>query len=514
MDQAILADTVVSARQHAALRLRALLVFGTLAAGCSQSTPEQQAITAAVEALGGADRIQSIRTIVLEGEGTNGTMGGSVTPETPPNVFRIEGYRRTFDLPNARMRLEQVRTAQYPVAFATVTRMDQRLDGDLGFNSDVAVNPFAARDGAAPQPQRIADAAAQRRRREFFEHPITAVRAALSAGVTAGSRREENGLTHVDIRTAKGDLITLAIDSATNLPNHVSHLEYDPFWGDVEVETTFTGYEDVDGVRLPTRLVTKTAGFTTADVTLTHTLIDGDVGDLAAPASVRVMAAPQPPPINVTVEQVGKGIWWLAGGLDHSIVFEFDDHLTLFEVPSDARTAAVIATAKTLSPKPLTHAVVSHHHVDHAGGFRTAVAEGLTIITHRGNEAFLRDLAARPHTIRPDALARNPREPTFELMDDMLTLKDGTNEVQLFKTNGNVHSGLLIYAWVPRDRIVSQGDLYDDNWWQHPWGDNFIENLKTRGLAPLRHVPIHGRIQTHQEVLQTLATKPRVLPAT
>ena len=58
-----------------------------------------------------------------------------------------------------------------------------------------------------------------------------------------------------------------------------------------------------------------------------------------------------------------------------------------------------------------------------------------------------------------------------------------------------------------------QADFYDVNWQQHPWGDNFIENLRARNLNPVRHVPIHGRIQTHQEVLQTLAEKPREAPA-
>ena len=121
----------------------------------------------------GAARLQAIRTIVMEGAGTNGAMGGSVTPDTPPNTFKVEGYRRTLDLANSRMRLEQVRTAQFPFALATVARMDQRLDGDVAFNV------VAGGEGGEPQPRRIADAAAQQRRREFFEHPVTAVRAAL-----------------------------------------------------------------------------------------------------------------------------------------------------------------------------------------------------------------------------------------------------------------------------------------------------------------------------------------------
>jgi glyoxylase-like metal-dependent hydrolase (beta-lactamase superfamily II) len=471
------------------------------AAACSQTPPERQAIGDAAEALGGAERLQAVRTIVMEGGGLNGAMGGSVTPDEPPNTFKVTEYRRTLDLQNGRMRLQQVRTAQFPFALATVNRFDQRLDGDIGFN-------------VGQQTQRTGDAVSQQRRRELLEHPVAAVRAALDPAATVSNVREEDGLTHVDIRTAKGDMVTLAIDPASKLPNHVSHMEYSPEWGDVEVETTFADYESVGGLQLPRRFTTKTDRFTTADITLTRNLVDVDAGDLAAPETVRAAAAQQPAPVNVTVEPVGKGIWWLAGGSHHSVVFEFDDHLTIFEVPlNDARTQAVIARAKTLVPgKPLTHAVVSHHHLDHAGGFRAAVAEGLTIITHRGNEAFLRDIASRRHTIRQDALAMSPKDPKFEFVDDQLTLKDGTNEVHLFKANGNIHTGLLVYAWVPRDRTLIQADFYDVNWLQHPWGDNFIENLAARKLMPARHVPIHGKIQTHPEVLQTLASKPKAAP--
>jgi hypothetical protein len=489
----------------------AILVLAVAAGACAQVPPEREVIDEAAAALGGADRITAVRTIVMEGGGTNGAMGGSVTPDDPPNTFKVDGYRRTIDVQNGRMRVEMVRTAQFPFALATVNRFDQRLDGDIAFNV-----PAAGAGGAAPAPQRLPDAASAMRRRELLDHPITAVRAALDPGATLSNVRDEDGFTHVDIRTANGDTITLAVDPATNLPDHVSRMEYDAAWGDVEFETKFANYTEVNGLQVPQRLTVKTDEFTTGDITLTRTQIDADAGDLAAPEAVRTAAAPQPAPVNVTVEQVAPGIWWLAGGSHHSVLFEFDDHLTLFEVPlGDARTQAVIARAKELVPgKPLTHAIVSHHHLDHAGGFRAAVAEGLTIITHRGNEAFLRNIASRRHTIQQDALARNPQEPKFELIDDSMTLRDGTNEVILYKANGNIHTGLLIYGWVPRQRLLVQSDFYDVNWLQHPWGDNFMENLRARNLAPARHLPGHGRIQTHQEVVQTLASKPKAPPAT
>src|SRR5687767_12932536 len=111
--------------------LTAVIVGAVLAGACAQAPPERQVIEDAADALGGAERILAVRTIVVEGGGMNGVMGGSVTPDDPPNTFKVTDYRRTFDLQNGRMRLQQVRTAQFPFALATVTRFDQRLDGDV-----------------------------------------------------------------------------------------------------------------------------------------------------------------------------------------------------------------------------------------------------------------------------------------------------------------------------------------------------------------------------------------------
>jgi glyoxylase-like metal-dependent hydrolase (beta-lactamase superfamily II) len=232
--------------------------------------------------------------------------------------------------------------------------------------------------------------------------------------------------------------------------------------------------------------------------------VDGSIPDLAATAEVR--SAPDPPPQTPTVDAspVAKGTWLLSGrGGANSILFEFADHLTLFELPtSQAWARALIDKAQSVAPgKRVTEVIVSHHHFDHTGGLRQAIASGLTIIAHKGVEGLFREIAARKSTVDPDAIGSTIKPLKFRAVDDRLQLKDAAKTVDIYHTVSNSHMAEGVFAYVPQDRLLVQGDFFDVSWEIYWWQDTYMDNVRYRNLQVERDVPVHGRVLPLAEVL-------------
>jgi glyoxylase-like metal-dependent hydrolase (beta-lactamase superfamily II) len=473
-----------------------LLLLGALFASCSSPTPEQATIADAAQALGGRDRLMAAKTLVLEGEGTNWNLGQDMTIDATGQSFAVTGYRRLMDLTGGRMRIEQTRTPNF-LYFQGQAPQKQvfGIDGAIAYG----IGPTGTATRASAQ-------AARDRRAEFIHHPIVLVRAALDPSAALSNARTEDSVRLVDVTVPDAGVFTLAIDPATGLPARISSKTHHPNLGDVVVETRFSNYGEVDGLRLPERHAVSLDRFKTAELRLARPTLNGDIGDISAPEAARAAAPGGAPAPVVTAEVIAPGVWLLGGGSHHRALVEFGDHLMLIEAPqSEARTLAAIAKAREVVPgKPLTQLVSSHHHFDHSAGLRAAVAEGLTVITHQSNVAYYEEAAKRPFTIAPDALARKPAPIVIEGVASDRVVEDKTQRVELQHLAGNPHADTLLVAYLPKAGLLVQVDAFSPGAPVNPYAANLLDHIRSRKLRVERVVPLHGNVVPLAELVKAV----------
>jgi glyoxylase-like metal-dependent hydrolase (beta-lactamase superfamily II) len=467
-------------------------------------TTAKDAIDATATALGGADRILALRNITLIGYAQyayqNG--GGNITalPGAPQKFIAANDYRRIYDLEHGRMRHLERRNDLFPFAnygghdFAL---QNQVLDGNVAYNVNA-------------QGQAVRGGDVRDRRMWMYTNPIVAVRAVLNGSATVSNRRQENGLTLVDLRLKEGDAMTMAIRPPANQPAWVRWSGPNANLGEVVYTTHFFGYVPFDGIRLPLGYTTK---LDWRDVDFLKLYVDGyqingQIDDMAAPATFATAGGRgggggggQGGGVNIQVTPVARGLWRLTGG---TMVIEFADHMTLFEVGGGAeRVAAVIKATRQIVPsKPVTEVIVSHHHFDHTAGLRQAVAEGLTVISRRDNGVIFREMTSRPTPNFPDALGRNPKPLTFIPVDDHLQLKDATMTVDIYHVIANNHMADAVFAYIPEHKAMIEGDIAtaaEDLQW---WGDSWMDNINYRKIDVQLNVPVHMDVMTREQVIK------------
>jgi glyoxylase-like metal-dependent hydrolase (beta-lactamase superfamily II) len=460
---------------------------------------ERQLVVEAADAMGGVEQLQAVSTLTLRGYGQEAYQeGGSkiTTEATAPEKFtNLTAYERVIDLVNDRTRVRARAYRQFVFAAEAMMRgqpREQSLDGHIAY------------DGARRQSEEVA----MRRRMELLANPLVALRAALDPRSTLSGRRYEGPSSLVDVTTAEGAEFTLAVSDDTRLPIWIRWVAPHENLGEVTLRAEFSAYSPVGGLLLPMSFNT-VSDFRDTVMLRLHVdryVVNGDTESLAATEAVRAAPAPTPS-YSATAEPVAPSVWLITGTGANSILLEFADHLTLFEVPGNRGwTQAIIDEARRVVPgKPLTQAIISHHHFDHTGGLRTAIAEGLTIITQTGNVDWFEEIARRPVTRFPDALSRNPRPLQTLAVDDHLRLSDDQLTVDVYRMVSNGHMAHGLMAYVPEHRLLIQGDLFDLSWQIYFWGETYEDNLAHRGITVERDVPVHGRVLPIADVRRLIA---------
>jgi hypothetical protein len=238
---------------------------------------------------------------------------------------------------------------------------------------------------------------------------------------------------------------------------------------------------------------------------------------LAMPAAIQPASPADSMRAEPRLAQVAPGLWSLdMEDLDtRSMIVEFADKLAVIEAAvGSANGERIVDVAKRRWPsKPIRWFFFSHHHPHYAGGVRAFVAEGATVVTTPGNEAFVRQAAQWPFRLRPDRLAKAPRPLQLRTFKKRFELADSANRlVAIDIGTRSDHTDEFVIFWFPNQRLVFETEqgwvTVDGNLRASRRAEKFLKTLDEEGLTPDRLVqswPMRGnRAEVTRAELDTL----------
>jgi len=174
-------------------------------------------------------------------------------------------------------------------------------------------------------------------------------------------------------------------------------------------------------------------------------------------ASLRgsIIAAAQAPPAEpFSVDLIKDGVYWTKGGVGGNTGFIVGmDGVIVFDAKmTPASAKEMLAAIAKITPKPVTHVILSHSDADHVNGL-SAFPKGVTIIAQ---ENCKKEMEASKDSRMP---APQNYLPT-KVFDKNLDLTIDGVRVQLRHWVPAHTSGDLIML-LPDERIVFGGDLID-----------------------------------------------------
>jgi glyoxylase-like metal-dependent hydrolase (beta-lactamase superfamily II) len=517
------------------MKIGLLLLTGCLVvqlAGCSANDMGPAAGRALVDvsaaAMGGWPAMDAVKVQEIVTTGSDWEPLQSLAPGGDPRQMNTFTQTTLADYEKQRLRITFDATRVYPAPGPV--KFTEVISGDVGM--------LQSSDNGKITADRLHPSRRVTRMRDFNRLPLRLLYAAKNASDIRRDEDKPGGKLRLQILkyTDAGLQVELQIDKFNQLPTRVIYKEDDPVEGDSVNEVVFDEWkEPVNGVRTPQRMTTFVNGKKLREETI-KTLAANPKFDEASfniPLDVRAQPENGAPIVSqwvlrrvingVTYADFGReqkvefvpvapGVFQITGTSHNSMVVEMKDGLLVVEMPLyEERSLAVLHALEEKFPgKPVKYGVITHYHMDHSGGVRAYAAKGVTLYAHDSIVPWVREMLARPKTIRPDSLAKagNVKD-SVEGVTDTKTITDGERTVELRSIPSGHAAGMLV-AYLPKEKVLFVSDLYSPGT-PVAQGDQmtnafaFYKSLDAAKISVDRIVGGHGGIGSYKDFTKIVA---------
>jgi len=516
--------------KRAGLSLAVVLI----AASCATTSPQgRDLVTRAVQAVGGADALAGVKTLTVEGTARQWEPEQSMAAGGEMRFANASTFVLASDVASGTTRIDWVRNFQYPTP-RTFT-FSEIVTPDAGYVAGIDSNGRTRQSLDSNPPAHSMSglrlAASQRELRRgstllLLELQKNPDRVSAVADVTVGN------LTYPAVAYRAGDqTFTVMFDRVTGLPARIRTLDYDNIWGDVTYDMALADWQTRDGLRMAQSRTYELNGRPVMEVKITHAKVNAPIAAerLIIPAGLKAAAAkpatgavpyqwvvrrqfigtyldsdavsydPKASP-GLRLVELAPGVQHVVGGSHNSLIVEMREYLIVFDAPVGDGTATwIIDAAKAKYPgKPVKYLVLTHHHMDHAGGLRAFAAQGATIVTGKGTAEHFRRVLAAPFTRNPDLPSRDLTGTTIVEVSERQVFSDGTREVGAYAID-NPHANGLMIGYVADARIAYATDIWSPG--AAPLPDKLtpplaalVAGVKKAGIAPTKFAGGHGSV--------------------
>ena len=528
---------------------RLLLLLSLVIAACASTPQREQGLVArALDAMGGADALASRKSIVIKGTRKEWEPEQSVVAGGEMRFANEASFEFIADIAGRSTRVDWVKNFSYPATrtfkFSEIVTPDAGYIAGIDSNGRNKQSLNSNPPGYAMSSLRLATF--QREQLRTSPQLLLQMRA-NPQNVSASPDVAIGGVLYPAVNYKAGNVtFTVMFDPQNGLPVRIRTLDWDNIHGDSTYDVVLSDWRsagEATGLIAGARRY-ELNGRMISEVKVTEVKANQPVAAsaFAIPAAARATAAKPATGGNVPYQwvirrqiigtyldsenpsfdtqafpamaltELAPGVQQTVNSAGNSLIVEMKDHLIVFDAPaSDWQSKWTIAAAKAKYPgKPIKYLVLTHHHMDHAGGLRSYAAEGATIIVGKGNGGHFRKALTAKSTLNPDLATRDFSLTQVVEVADKHMLSDGKREVSMHVID-NPHCMGMMIGYVSDAKIGWVADLWSPGRDPLPEKINpaltaVVSGVKRAGISPVKFAGGHGTVGDYAPLV-ALASK-------